>query len=51
MTLLAVMFLLWSDPSAWFFGESAAFFVLGALPAFWGGWTSTRGRSAVAAPC
>jgi predicted Ser/Thr protein kinase len=47
---LHVFFPLWSDPSAWFFGESAVVFALGALPALWGAWASTRGSSTVAAP-
>ena len=45
---LADRFPLWSDPSAWFFGESVAVFVLGALPALWGAWVATRGRATVA---
>ncbi|HET9765303.1 MAG TPA: serine/threonine-protein kinase [Thermoanaerobaculia bacterium] len=40
---LGIFFPLWSDPSAWFFGESLVVFVLGALPAIWGGWVATRG--------
>ena len=47
---LAWGFPLWSDPSAWFFSESVAVFVLGALPALWGAWVATRGSSTVAAP-
>ena len=49
MRQLAVFFPLWSDPSAWFFGESVVVFLLGALPAIWGAWACTRGRSTAAA--
>lgn len=48
--LLSVFFPLWSDPSAWFFGESVVVFGLGLLPALWGAWTATHGRSVLAAP-
>lgn len=50
MRELYLGFPLWSDPSAWFFGESAAIFVLGALPAIWGAWASAHGRPVGAAP-
>ncbi len=46
---LAIFFPLWSDPSAWFFGESLVVFVFGALPAIWGAWAATRGRSSPSA--
>jgi hypothetical protein len=41
-------FPLWADPSAWFAGESAVIFLLGALPAVWGAWTAIRGGAAAA---
>jgi len=46
---LGIFFPLWTDPAAWFFGESVAVFVLGMLPALWGAWVCTRGSSTVAA--